>query len=850
MKLRRLFIVLLLIPASYCMAQTGKDSATEAGSAHFKMNKSKTFWMGANYRNEWKTPITVPILNLATEHGGLTPLKRGGGKQTKSLRVADPQGREYTLRSIKKFITSKTLPGDLQSEAAADLVSDGVSASYPYAALSIPVLAEAAGIPHGSARIVYIGDDPKLGEFKQDFANTMMLYEERLPDTVNKAYDTGEVADKLENDNDNDVDQVALLKIRILDMFIMDLDRHEDQWTWGAYERGKGKVFYPVAKDRDQAFYTNQGLLPGIVKWPWLVPQLEGFKAKAKNIDRFNFAARNLDRFFLNELSEDDWKQAVDKFLAQMTDAVIEKALNQQPKEIKDISAEKIVKTLKERRKYLADEVMEYYRFLSQAVDVTGSDKKELFDITKNSDGSVLLQVYKTTKEGDQSVKMYERKFDGNTTKEICLYGFGGDDKFVVHGTEDKIKLRVIGGGGEDLFENTAGKSGKAGIVYDATGKNNKLIGKWKNKMSSDTAVNSYERIYYKYNQTIPFVSIGFNQDDGLFLGGSLKFVRHGFRKVPYKTMHQLTVNHALATKAFNFHWYSEFIGAFSKNADLLFDADIKSPSTTTNFFGYGGISVYDKSKPGQFRYYRARYQLGDISLLLRTRFSDKITVTFGPTYQFYSLDSTDNKSKNILLTGTNGLDPATLYAKQSYAGGKLSIVADTRNNKILPQKGILFSAAIRHLEGLNNASYSVTQVNSELTLYFRVGKVAALVNRFGGGHNFGEFEFYQAQYLGMDDNLRGYRKYRFAGKSKLFNNIEFRTKIANFRTYLFPGAIGLMAFYDTGRVWDANNTSTKWLNGYGGGIWISPLSRIVLTVCYTASKEDKLPLIGFGWQF
>ena len=82
--------------------------------------------MGANYRTEWNTPVKAPVLKLSTSHGGLTPVKRGGGKQTKSLRVEDPSGRQYTLRSITKFITSKTLPGDLQSDAAADLVSDGI----------------------------------------------------------------------------------------------------------------------------------------------------------------------------------------------------------------------------------------------------------------------------------------------------------------------------------------------------------------------------------------------------------------------------------------------------------------------------------------------------------------------------------------------------------------------------------------------------------------------------------------------------------------------------------------------------------------------------------------------------
>src|SRR6185503_19723844 len=128
----------------------------------------------------------------------------------------------------------------------------------------------------------------------------------------------------------------------------------------------KGNTYYPIPKDRDQAFYINRGVLPGMIKWPWLVPQLEGIKPKANNINRFNFAARNLDRFFLNQLSEQDWKNEGDKFLAQMTDAVIEKALNRQPGAIRDVSAPKLIAALKERRKNLAAELLQYYRVLSE----------------------------------------------------------------------------------------------------------------------------------------------------------------------------------------------------------------------------------------------------------------------------------------------------------------------------------------------------------------------------------------------------------------------------------------------------------------------------------------------------
>ena len=848
MRLFLLYSLTLLIPVADCIAQDTKDSTSVAGSTLFRINKGRTFWMGANYRKEWKTPVRVPIINMATEYGGLTPVKRGGGKQTRSLRIKDTSGKEYNFRSIQKFITSKTLPADLQSEAAEDIVADGISASYPYAALSMPVLAEAAGVPYLKVKVVFIPDDPRLGEYRKDFGNLLAYLEEKTPDTVKKDYDTEDVVKTLKEDNDNSVDQQALLRARILDMFVMDLDRHEGQWEWGAIDKEKGKQYYPIPKDRDQAFYINEGVLPHIVQWPWLVPQLEGLKPKAKNIKRFNFAARNLDRFFLNSLTEQDWKTATDKFLSQMTDAVIEKALAQQPPEIQHLSVDRIIHILKERRKWLAAETMEYYRFLAEIVDVTASDEDELFDITRHDDGSVLLQVYKS---GDSSDKLYERTFYAQDTREIRLYGFGGNDKFIVKGNNDKIKIRMIGGDGEDSFENTA-SSADGGVVYDEKKGNHKLTGRFNNKLSNDTIANYYNNIYYKYNQVIPFLSVGYNPDDGVYLGGWMKIIHHGFRKKPYKNSHTITLNHALATKAFNFRYNAEFIGVIGRSIDLLFETDIKSPHVP-NFFGYGASSIYDKTKPGKFRYYRTRYNLGDISLLLRKNFSEKVIMTLGPTFQFYKMDSTDknNRKRFVVQEIPDGLDPATAFAKQSYVGGKFSLTADTRDNKILPEKGIFWYTSLRHLSGLNDESYEVTQLNSDLSFYIPlIKKRLVLANRIGAGHNFGDFEFYQAQYLGNEDNLRGYRKYRFAGTSKLYNNIEMRFRLANFKTYLFPGSLGLLAFYDTGRIWADNDESDKWLSGYGGGFWISPLRRLVLTITYAASKEDKMPLVGLGWKF
>jgi hypothetical protein len=858
----------ILLPLSLCLllsflhteAQVSGDSATQAGG-NFVTTRSRMNWMGTNYRKEWNTPITVPVLNLAKEHGDLTPVRKGGGKQTKSLRLEAPSGRQYVIRSITKYITEKTLPGNLQSQAAADLVADGVSASYPYAALSMAVLSEAAGVPHGHPKIVFIGDDPKLGEYREDFKNLMVLYEERFPDSVKKGYDTDEVADKLKDDNDNAVDQLAMLRVRILDMFVMDLDRHEDQWSWGAWDNGKGKTFYPIAKDRDQAFYINQGTLPGIVKSRALVPQLEGFKPKANSIARFNFAARNLDRFFLNQLSEQQWKEEAERFVSKMTDEVIERAIAQQPREIRDISGPKIAQTLKDRRNFIVADVLEYYYFLSEVVNITGSDKKEQYNIARFDDGSMLVEVFKITKEGSLSTKMYERKFDPMHTKEVRVYGFGGDDKFVINGSNDKIKVRLIGGDGADAFENTTKEQGV--LVYDRSDGNNTLTGPFKNKMRNDTIVNSYDRLYFKYPFQSFFATLGFNPDDGFLIGPTLKYIRHGFRKSPYKSLHHIKTLFAFSTKAFRFTYNNEFIGIFGRNTDITSEIDYRGPNNTSNFFGYGMNTIYDKDvvNPGgrdnrQFRFFRVRYDLGDISLLLRHRFSQKVMLWLGPTYQFYNYDSTDkfNKTRNVEVSPPPGLT-SSINNKQSYFGARAMLTVDTRDNQVNPARGILWNTHFRYLAGNNDKSYdNISQFNTDFTFHIGLAKDWLVwANRTGFGATLADamqFEFYQAQYLGSNEDLRGYRRERFAGKSKFYNQTELRWKWANLKTYLFPASIGMFAFLDFGRVWVDNDNVSKMATGYGGGIWFSPLQRLVFNASIGISNEDMIPLFGFFWRF
>jgi outer membrane translocation and assembly module TamA len=127
---------------------------------------------------------------------------------------------------------------------------------------------------------------------------------------------------------------------------------------------------------------------------------------------------------------------------------------------------------------------------------------------------------------------------------------------------------------------------------------------------------------------------------------------------------------------------------------------------------------------------------------------------------------------------------------------------------------------------------------------------VFIIANRTGGGTYFGTADYFQQVKLGGPQTLRGYHTWRFTGRSTLYNNLEVRLKVLDFTSYLLPGSIGLIGFNDIGRVWSANDTSNKWHDGYGGGIYIIPAELVLIQAAIGFSREGSLPYISIGFTF
>src|SRR5690348_16324636 len=138
------------------------DSVAAVPGARYGAGGFHRWFAGEGYRDLWTTTLRVPVLDLHSFAGGLHPLKEGGGMQTKNLRFATNRGQEYVFRLVDKKATGT--PPELRFTPLNWFFQDGVSASHPAAAeLAAPILV-ATGVLHPTALLMWMPDDPALGE--------------------------------------------------------------------------------------------------------------------------------------------------------------------------------------------------------------------------------------------------------------------------------------------------------------------------------------------------------------------------------------------------------------------------------------------------------------------------------------------------------------------------------------------------------------------------------------------------------------------------------------------------------------------------------------------------------------
>lgn len=827
-----------------------KDSVGISASDAFKnWTGFKRKVLGDNYRSLWNTPIEVKIFNINKQNGGFKIESLGGGKQTKSLKLSDKNGREWALRSMDKD-PEKAVPANLRNTIAHQIVADMISASHPYASLVVPTLASAVGVPAAQPEFFFVPNDPALGVYRPIFANKVVMLENRDPTpdgTDTKS--TGKVINKMLEDNDHHVDQKAVLRARLLDIVIADWDRHADQWKWGTADTGKGKLYYPVPRDRDQAFFKSDGLLIKFISRTPKMKFLKGFTEKIKDIKGFNYVARDFDRTFMNSLDRPTWQAVTDSFIKELDDKTIEIAASKLPEEVRAIDSPRVVKTLKARRDGLMEESMKYHAFISKTVTVLGSNEKESFYI-ENEKGNLKLSVYKRDAKTDSASLMYRRVFDDKETKELRLFGFNEDDKFVIDpDVESKIKLRVIGGKGIDTF-NMRGKV--RNFIYDLKQEDNQYITTRRTNLekSTDVSVLDYDYNNFEYNELkFPTIALGFNAEDYLLLGLGFQSTTHGFRRHPFATSQKLSAMVAPSFKSYQASYNGIFNQVISKN-DLLVNAKGVWP-TLDNFFGYGNSTQFDQDLGRRF--YRVRHSYFTSDILIRKRLGNLMSFSLGPSIYHYNNKFDRNEGKILANPGSIGLDSASIYRKRNYLGGKARFELEYINNPVMPTRGLTWYNDLTVYEGMGEENNDLVKWSSDFTVYASVSDESPLsaIFRAGGGKIFTDnYQYFQGFTLGANNYLRGFNKNRFTGRSSLYSGIEMRLRMFRSKSYVLPGDVGIMGFYELGRVWHPGEDSKVWHDSYGGGLYFLPFNKVMISAVLGFSPETTLFNFSLGSKF
>jgi hypothetical protein len=159
--------------------------------------------------------------------------------------------------------------------------------------------------------------------------NGVYLFEERAGGNTSgfsnfgnteKTYNTLDVIDMVNESHKNAVDQKAVLRARLFDIWLGDWDRHDDQVRWASFNENDMTVYRPIPRDRDQVFFNNDGLLNYLGSRPYFYPALRRFQNKIDYLPGLIWAGKWFDRSFLHELTEEDFVAMARQLQVNLTD--------------------------------------------------------------------------------------------------------------------------------------------------------------------------------------------------------------------------------------------------------------------------------------------------------------------------------------------------------------------------------------------------------------------------------------------------------------------------------------------------------------------------------------------------
>jgi hypothetical protein len=507
----------------------------------------------------------------------------------------------------------------------------------------------------------------------------------------------------------------------------------------------------------------------------------------------------------------------------RLTDAVIEEAVHRIPPEWFAINGASLIRDLKKRRDLLPQAAIAFYERLAAWVDVQGTSEDDVARLTRAADGSALLEL--ALAHGGAG-PYFRRRFLPGETKEVRVYLYGGTDRFEATGPRGPIKFRVAGGAGQDHFDDS--RSGGTRF-YDVD------QGEVTEGSGTGVTTRPWTRVPYKaetpWMEKQDFGSLTLFQplvwwepDPGIVLSAGATRYGYGFRKQPYSTMQNLTVEYKTKRTAFGASYTGDFRWARPGLTTLI---EVSADGAKNyNFYGFGNqtANVSDEFNEAHQKIFSAFP-----SLLAYENPKRTIGFAIGPEVKY----------------AQNGAEQDTLIAtEQPYGfgdfgqvGGKLILHLDTRGRLLAgmaaaslapgskrSETGLKLDLESRFYPKAWDVEETFGLAWGEVVGYWQAASPLVLAARTGGQKNWGKYPWHESAFIGGSDSVRGYDRNRFAGDSSAYGNAQAILSLFH-ANLILPMRIGLMGLADVGRVWVAGESSEKWHTGVGAGIFARVIS-------------------------
>ena len=839
----------------------------------FRASAFHRWFYGDNYRDLWTIPVEVPVLDLDSVGGGLTPLRTGGDGQSISLHFTGEDGIRYAVRSLDKDAT-KRLAAALKNSVVSTVLHDLVSALLPTGGLVVDPLLEAAGILHSKHSLVVIPDDPRLGEYRKDYAGligTLQVHPSEGPDDTpgfagsRKVSGTESMLNDLEESSCERVDARAFLRARLMDFLIGDGDRHPGQWRWARFPDGDCFTWLPVPEDRDQAFIHYGGVAMMLIRRA--IPRAIWFGDAFPSVVGLTTNGWELDRELLAELEKPAWDEVVESLRTKLVDSVIEGAVRRLPAPYYERVGESLEEALKARREALPEYAARYYELITREVEIRATDEDEYARFEHSANGDLVVRISLVgDSEEEANPPYFERTFRPEETREVRLYLRGGADRAEVSGTAGRITVRIDGGGGSDTFTNASEARASKTHFYDYRGENAFVEGKGASiderpfqRPPATTQPRRPSTARYALDwgkETATYPTLWADPDLGAFVRVVHGRTNFGFRKDPFASRHSFSGG--LASQGYK--PFASYEGTFRQvwsNIDARLVLEY-SGLEVTRFSGFGNDfrlenpSSFYKVKQGGFVLapafeYHTRAQDGDESGDGAEPPRSEFTISLGPVIKWSNTPLDSNKDHFI-----GSLDEP-LYGTGSFGqiGVRGEIEYDRRDNPAYATQGFFARVAAAGYPGAWDVESAFGSVAGEARTYLtaRIPANPTLALRVGGKKVWGNYPFHESAFVGGpgrvglgqgEGPVRGLRKNRFAGDTSLYGNAELRLAVAEIE-FLVPGEFGLFGAADVGRVYYAGDPddADDWHNGTGGGLWLSFLEhRATLSVAVMKGRD------------